>query len=123
MRPPGGRRPRVGDAQPGLSEALDRLVETEIRGDPMCPLRWTTKSTRRLAAVLTAQGFTVSHVTVMGLLHQMGYSLQATAKENGEPTTGFIADQSSDLIVTGRDGDGIREGERNDRSKASAISQ
>jgi len=48
----------------------------------MCPLRWTTKSTRTLAEELGRQGFTVSHVTVGVLLHEMGYSLQANAKEN-----------------------------------------
>jgi hypothetical protein len=35
-----------------------------------------------LADDLGRQGFTVSHVTVGELLHEMGYSLQANAKEN-----------------------------------------
>jgi transposase len=82
VRPPGAGRPRVEDAQPGLLVALDDLVEPEARGDPMCPLRWTAKSTRMLAGQLRAQGFEVSHVTVGELLHRMGYSLQAPAKEN-----------------------------------------
>ncbi len=82
VRPPGAGRPRVEDAQPGLLQALDDLVEPESRGDPMCPLRWTTKSTRTLADELRRQGFEVSHVTVAELLHRMGYSLQAPAKEN-----------------------------------------
>ena len=82
IRPPGAGRPRVIDAQPGLLEALDSLVEPESRGDPMCRLRWTTKSTRRLAGELVELGYLLSHVTVAELLHQMGYSLQANAKEN-----------------------------------------
>jgi transposase len=82
VRPTGAGRPRVEDAQPGLLQALDDLVEPESRGDPMCPLRWTTKSTRTLADELRRQGFEVSHVTVADLLHRMGYSLQAPAKEN-----------------------------------------
>jgi transposase len=82
VRPPGAGRPKSIDAQRGLLVALDDLVEPESRGDPMCPLRWTTKSTRALAAELRAQGFEISHVTVADLLHQMGYSLQAPAKEN-----------------------------------------
>ena len=82
VRPPGAGRPKAIDAQPGLLLALDELVDPESRGDPMCRLRWTTKSTRTLAAELRAQGFEISHVTVAQLLHQMGYSLQAPAKEN-----------------------------------------
>jgi transposase len=81
IRPPGAGRPRSIDAQPGLLDALDALVEPETRGDPMCRLRWTTKSTRRLAEELAGKGFTLSHVTVAELLHEMGYSLQANAKE------------------------------------------
>ena len=82
VRPPGAGRLRAQDKQPGLWEALDALVEPQTRGDPMCPLRWTTKSTRTLADELRAEGFSISHETVAQLLHQMGYSLQATAKEN-----------------------------------------
>jgi len=82
VRPPGAGRPKAIDAQPGLLLALDELVDPESRGDPMCRLRWTTKSTRTLAEELQAQGYEISHVTVAQLLHQMGYSLQAPAKEN-----------------------------------------
>ncbi len=75
--------PRIPeDAQPGLLQALDDLVEPESRGDLMCRLRWTTKSTRTLAGELRRQGFQISHVTVADLLNRMGYSLKARAKEN-----------------------------------------
>jgi hypothetical protein len=45
----GGGPKRAVDAQPGLLEALDRLVDPDTRGDPESPLRWTTRSTRHLA--------------------------------------------------------------------------
>ncbi len=67
-------------AQPGLLEALDALVEPESRGDPMCPLRWTTKSTRKLSEELARQGFQASHTVLRHLLPEMGYSVQAPAK-------------------------------------------
>ncbi len=44
-RRPGGGRKRVADLDPGLRPALLALVEPDERGDPMSPLRWTTKST------------------------------------------------------------------------------
>ena len=46
----------------------------------MSPLRWTTKSTRKLAAELTRQGHKVSADTVGDLLREEGFSLQGNAK-------------------------------------------
>src|SRR5215471_5457766 len=60
--------------------ALERLVEPDSRGDPQSPLRWTCKSTRRLAQELTAQGHPVGPTTVRHLLKEAGYSLQANRK-------------------------------------------
>src|SRR5947208_5304743 len=79
-RRPGGGRKRVADLDPGLCPALLALVEPEERGDPMSPLRWTTKSTRKLAAELTAQGHKVGADTVGDLLRHEGFSLQGNAK-------------------------------------------
>jgi hypothetical protein len=79
-RRPGGGRKRVADTDPGLVPALLALVEPDMRGDPMSPLRWTTKSTRKLAAELTGQGHPVSADTVGGLLRGEGFSLQGNAK-------------------------------------------
>jgi transposase len=76
----GGGRKRVDDTDAELLTALDRLVEPESRGDPESPLRWTCKSTRRLARELTKQGHPVGATTVRYLLHEAGYSLQANRK-------------------------------------------
>ena len=46
----------------------------------MSPLRWTAKSTRTLAAELTAQGHKVGADTVGDLLRAEGFSLQGNAK-------------------------------------------
>jgi hypothetical protein len=66
---------------PGIRAALERLVEPDSRGDPQSPLRWTCKSTRRLARELTTQGHSVSPTTVRHLLKEAGYSLQANRKK------------------------------------------
>lgn len=76
----GGGRKRMADLDPGLLPALLALVEPDTRGDPMSPLRWTTKSTRKLAEELTRQGWRISADTVAGLLRGQGFSLQANAK-------------------------------------------
>lgn len=74
-----GRRAREVE-QPGLADALEELVESGTRGDPMSPLRWTCKSTRTLAGELERQGFSVCCNTVGRLLRTRGYSLQANRK-------------------------------------------
>ena len=76
----GGDKPAV-DKQPGLLEALDELVHPSTRGTPMSALRWTLKSTYELSRDLQARGFRASAELVRRLLHQMGYSLQAPAKQ------------------------------------------
>ena len=79
-RRPGGGRKKAADLDPGLRPALMALVEPDVRGDPMSPLRWTTRSTRALAAELTRAGHTVSADTVGDLLREEGFSLQGNAK-------------------------------------------
>jgi transposase len=76
----GGGRKRVADLDRRLRPALLALVEPDMRGDPMSPLRWTTKSTRKLAEELTRQGHRISADTVGDLLREEGFSLQGNAK-------------------------------------------
>jgi transposase len=78
-RPGGGRKPAARQ-DPELVPALLALVEPDERGDPMSPLRWTTKSLRHLAEELTRQGHPVSAPTVGRLLRREGFSLQANVK-------------------------------------------
>jgi hypothetical protein len=80
VRRVGGGRKRLVDLDPGLRPALLALVEPDERGDPISPLRWTTKSTRKLADELSRQGCRISADTVAGVLRQEGFSLQANAK-------------------------------------------
>jgi hypothetical protein len=79
-RRPGGGRKKAADVDPGLRPALMALVEPDVRGDPMSPLRWTTRSTRTLAAELTRAGHAVSADTVGDLLRAEGFSLQGNTK-------------------------------------------
>lgn len=79
-RRPGGGRKRLVEKDSALLAALDRLVEPTTRGDPQCPLRWTCKSTRLLAAELRRQGWRIGDRTVANLLKELDYSLQSTRK-------------------------------------------
>lgn len=80
IRQPGAGRKGVMEHDPHLLSALEILIDPDTRGDPMSLLRWTCKSTRQLAELLTAQGHPVSHTKVAQLLHALHYSLQGNAK-------------------------------------------
>jgi hypothetical protein len=87
---------------------LDALVDPVTRGDPVSSLRWTTKSTVKLAAELTATGHRVASTTVAKLLKANGYSLQANAKTiegNQHPDRdaqfGYLNDQATAFGVAG----------------------
>jgi transposase len=74
-----GRKPHT-TTQPGLRDALDRMIEPTARGSPTNPLRWTIKSTHRLAGELREQGYEVSATSVRRMLVEMKYSLQSNRK-------------------------------------------
>ncbi|TLD44399.1 MAG: hypothetical protein FAZ92_03353 [Accumulibacter sp.] len=80
IRRPGAGRKKLVELDPGVREALERLVEPVTRGDPELPLRWTCKSLIQLARELNGHGHTISHVSVGALLKELGYSLQGNRK-------------------------------------------
>jgi len=80
IRRPGGGRQPLSQTDPGLQKALDTLVDPVTRGHPESPLRWTCKSTGKLAEELRRQNHPVTDRTVAALLKQAGYSLQANRK-------------------------------------------
>ncbi|MER5549579.1 ISAzo13 family transposase [Streptomyces sp. NPDC002589] len=108
VRRDGGGRKNAEELDPLLVPALLALVEPDERGDPMSPLRWTTKSLRSLAGELTRQGHAASAPTVDRLLRENGFSLQANAKtlegaQHPERDAQFryINDQAKDHQVNG----------------------
>jgi hypothetical protein len=80
VRSEGGGRKKITEDYPGLSEALEALVEPLSRGDPESALRWTIKSTRVLSEELALKGYKVGKSRVATLLSEIGYSLQSNHK-------------------------------------------
>ncbi len=77
----GGGRKRIQQRQPAVLEELERLVDPATRGDPMSPLRWTSKSTSKLTAELRRKGYRIGERTVARMLQKdLKYSLQANRK-------------------------------------------
>lgn len=103
----GGRRP-VTDHDPGLLPALLGLVEPDERGDPMSPLRWTTKSLRHLSGALARQGHKAGPDTIADLLRREGFSLQGNAKTlegrrhpDRDAQFGYINEQVKEHLAAG----------------------
>lgn len=108
VRRTGGGRKALTQKQPKILEDLDRLLDPSTRGDPMSPLRWTCKSTPKLAAELRAQGHSVSQATVWRLLEELGYSMQSnrksregTAHPDRNAQFEFINDTVKDFLARG----------------------
>ena len=80
IRRQGGGRKRLTETDSQLLAALEALVDPATRGDPESPLRWTCKSTAKLAEELTHQNHPVTDRTVAMMLREAGYSLQANRK-------------------------------------------
>ena len=109
LRAPGGGDKPLTDKQPGLLGALDSLVHPATRGNPMSLLRWTSQSSTKLADELARQGYEVSSRTVLRLLHQLGYSLQANAKvtegtqhPDRDGQFGYLNDMAASFIAAGQ---------------------
>ena len=80
VRRPGGGRKRIVERDASLRSDLEKLLDPVTRGDPESPLRWTSKSVRKLAEELVRMGHSISYPSVAELLRELGYSLQANQK-------------------------------------------
>jgi len=80
VRAGGGGRKKIEHTQPQIDKALNGIMEETTAGDPMSELRWTSKSTTKIAEELRKQGFKVSQRTVHRKLCKLGYSLQLNLK-------------------------------------------
>jgi hypothetical protein len=81
QRRPGGGRKSVLEKHPQLLAAIEGIVDPATRGDPMAPLRWTSKSLSHIVSELSQQGYAIGATTVRKLLQEeLNYSLQALQK-------------------------------------------
>lgn len=80
IRNSGGGRKKVTIKYPDLLIKLDELIDPATRGDPESPLRWSSKSTIKLAEELDHLGYKVDQKTVYTLLDQQDYSMKSNRK-------------------------------------------
>ena len=105
----GGGRKKIIEKDAELERDLDLLLDPCTRGDPESPLRWTSKSLRKLARELTAMGHKIGKSAVAGILRKMGYSLQANRKtqegsshEDRDAQFQHISSRASEFLKDGQ---------------------
>lgn len=86
LRKKGGGRKKITEKNPELENVILELVESTSSGDPENPLRYTTKSVRKLQKEVEKKGYKISHPLVAEILHENKFSLQANSKAiEGKP--------------------------------------
>lgn len=105
----GGGRKTILDKYPNLLEDLNKLIEPATRGDPETPLRWSSKSTLKLAKELQIIGYNVTQPTVYSILKMQGYSMKSNRKsqegkanhEDRDAQFNFINNQTKEFQDAG----------------------
>jgi transposase len=80
-RKEGGGRKTIEAKTPEILQELDELLAPYTKGDPMNPLKWSSKSTRALEFALEQKGYKISDTTIAEKLKAQGYSLQSNRKD------------------------------------------
>jgi Rhodopirellula transposase DDE domain len=106
-KPGGGRKAKLTEDSTLLAD-LGRLVEPATRGDPMRPLRWTSKSLRHLSGALRSLGHSVCPHVIADGLRKLGFSLQANSKTregsshvDRDAQFQYISDQAKAFLAAG----------------------
>jgi hypothetical protein len=95
----GGGRKSIDIHHPEIKEQIENIISPYTRGDPMNPLRWCSKSLRKISSALKDKGYQISHVTVEKYLLNNGYSLQSNRKTD-EGSSDEDRDKQFDYINT-----------------------
>jgi len=81
IRKAGGGRKKATEKIPQLAEEIESIVTESTYGNPESPLKYTTKSTTKIAKILEEEKeIKVSHDVVGSVLEELDYSLQLNQK-------------------------------------------
>lgn len=81
IRRQGAGRKALTQTDPTLESDLDKLIQSDIAGNPSSGDRWVRQSLRQLCQALKPQGHTVGRMTVRALLQKKGFHCKPI--ENG----------------------------------------
>ena len=80
LRAPGGGRKKAEIKDPGIIGDLEKIMDENTSGDPMSLLKWSHKSTYKIAEELIMLQHKIDPDTVGRLLKENDYSLQSNKK-------------------------------------------
>ena len=78
----GGGRKKESVKDETLIQDVEDIISPFVKGDPMKPLQWTSKSLRKIAGAAVERGHKVSHTLIGELLKSRGYTLQGNRKSD-----------------------------------------
>ncbi len=109
LRSPGGGRKRIEDKDPGIIADLEKIMDENTAGDNMSLLRWSNKSTYRIADELKLIGHKIDPDTVGRILKENDYSLQANIKnieggssEDRDAQFRYINEKGKEFVKEGK---------------------
>ena len=74
---------------PEIVDAIEILLEHDTAGDPITGLKWTRKTTEKIAEILQEIDIPVSAHMVARLLYQMNFSLRVNRKQIATNSTPY----------------------------------
>jgi hypothetical protein len=81
QRRSGGGRKTLASKHPEIVGAIGAIVDPSTRGDPMAPLKWTSKSLKKIQEELGRAGYKASTDAISKILREhLGYTLQVLKK-------------------------------------------
>lgn len=108
LRASGGGRKKVEEKDPGIIRDLEKIMDENTSGDPMSLLKWTNKSTYKIADELKKLQHKIDPDTVGRLLKENNYSLQANRKNiegssvpERDAQFRYLNEQAKDFIKNG----------------------
>lgn len=80
LRKEGGGRKKIIEKNPEIKKKIENILEDNTAGNPMSSLKWSYKSTYKIANEINSSEDKISKNTISSIMKNMGYTLQANKK-------------------------------------------
>ena len=80
LRREGGGRKKIIDRNPEVRRRIEAILEENTAGDPMSYLKWTNKSTYRVADEISRTEERITKNTAASIIRSLGFTLQSNRK-------------------------------------------